>query len=273
MGAGSPPPGPPGHPELALLNVPGAFAAMAQHLPHEIGTYVPDNGSQLCSREVFALTHPVFAEMTVSVWRRATSPHRTLSGRSCLSSRCPERATSPRVLSQPLDQGGEMRRHLVRRAEALPFALDRERFAAASRDEFGELDGIDVDCEDGIGAALSERFHDARAAGAITGPQGVEVIVYGLEDSLIVALREEEPPCGLPVALRQLATYSFEAKYVVDLEDRSFGEACEAIEELLQRASGLLPSYGALRRGEKGLGPDGRRRRFRALRHHIRRRR
>jgi hypothetical protein len=31
-----------GHPELALLNVPGAFAPMAQQLLNEIGTYVLD---------------------------------------------------------------------------------------------------------------------------------------------------------------------------------------------------------------------------------------
>jgi hypothetical protein len=104
--------------------------------------------------------------------------------------------------------------------------------------------------------------HDALDAGAITGPPGVEVIVYALEDSVIVAVRDEQLPFELPVALRQLATYSFETKYVVNFDDRSFGEACAAIEELLQRASALLPSFEVLRRGERGLGRDGRRRRF-----------
>ena len=159
-----------------------------------------------------------------------------------------------------------MKRPLARRAAPMPFALDSERFAAATREEFGELEGIDVDCEDGIGAALSHRFHDALDAGAINGPPGVEVIVYALEDSVIVAVRDEQLPFELPVALRQLATYSFETKYVVDFDDRSFGEACEAVEELLQRASSLLPSFEALRRGERGLGRDGRRRRFVRLR-------
>ncbi|MBS1895475.1 MAG: hypothetical protein JST59_29600 [Actinobacteria bacterium] len=148
----------------------------------------------------------------------------------------------------------------------MPFSLDRVRLAESDRKEFGEPEGVDFDSESGIGAALSERFHDAHTAGAITGPPGVEVIVYALEDSLIVAVREEQPRFGSPVAGRQLATHSFEAKYVVDPGDRSFGEACEAIEELLQRANGLLPSYEAMRRGERGLGPDGRRRRFGELR-------
>lgn len=155
-----------------------------------------------------------------------------------------------------------MKRPLARRAAVAPFALDRERFASATREEFGELEGIDAGWEGGIGAALSHRFHDALYAGAITGPPGVEVIVYALEDSVIVAVRDEQPPFELPVALRQLATYSFETKYVVNFEDESFGEACAAIEELLARASALLPSFEALRRGERGLGRDGRRRRF-----------
>jgi hypothetical protein len=55
-----------GHPELALLNVPGAFAPMAQQLLNEIGTYVLDSGARLGSGEVFALTHPRFAEMVVT---------------------------------------------------------------------------------------------------------------------------------------------------------------------------------------------------------------
>jgi hypothetical protein len=159
-----------------------------------------------------------------------------------------------------------MKRPLARRAAVVPFALDRERFATATREEFGELEGIDVNCEDGIGAALSHRFHDALDAGAISGPLGVEVIVYSLEDSVIVAVRDDQLPSELPVALRQLATYSFETKYVLNFEDRSFGEACAAIEELLARASSLLPSFEALRLGERRLGRDGRRRRFWRLR-------
>jgi len=159
-----------------------------------------------------------------------------------------------------------MKRPLARRAAVAPFALDRERFARITREEFGELEGIDAGCEDGVGAALSRRFHDALEAGAISGPPGVEVIVYALEDSVIVAVREEQLTFELPVALRQLATYSFETKYVVNFDDESFSEACAAIEELLARASSLLPSFEALRLGERGLGRDGRRRRFWRLR-------
>lgn len=66
--------------------------------------------------------------------------------------------------------------------------------------------------------------------------------------------------------LRQLASYSFETKYVLNSEDESFEEACAAIEELLDRANELPPNFAALRRGERGLDHDGRRRRFVALR-------
>ena len=152
------------------------------------------------------------------------------------------------------------------RAAPTSFALDRERFARVTRKDFGELEGVDSCCEGGVAAALAHRFHDALEAGAITGPAGLDVIVYALDDSLIVAVREEELPVNLPVALRQLATCSFETKYVFDPENESFAEACAAIEELLARACALLPSFEALRRGERGLGRDGRRRRFASLR-------
>jgi hypothetical protein len=159
-----------------------------------------------------------------------------------------------------------MKRPLAPRAAPDSFALDRERFGAATREGFGELEGIDGYCEGGVAMALTRRFGDAREAGAIIGPPGVEVIVYGIEDSLIVALREEELPIELPVAMRQLATISFETKHVLNSADQSFEEACAAIEELLARASALLPSFAALKRGERGLGSDGRRRRFWRLR-------
>jgi len=156
-----------------------------------------------------------------------------------------------------------MKRPFAARAAPDSFALDRERFAAATREDFGELEGIDAYCEGGVALALSRRFGDAREAGAISGPPGIEMIVYGIEDSLIVALREEELPIELPVPMRQLATISFETKYVFNAADESFEEACAAIEELLARASALLPSFAALKRGERGLRRDGRRRRFR----------
>ena len=140
------------------------------------------------------------------------------------------------------------------------FALDRERFARYMRREFGELEGIDSGCEGGITAALEYRFHDAREAEAISGPDGVESIVYALGDSVIVAVREVELPSHLRVALRQLATYSFEVKYVLDYRDHSFEEACAAIEALLEYASALVPSFEVMRRGERALGGRGLRR-------------
>lgn len=146
------------------------------------------------------------------------------------------------------------------------FAFNRERFAQATRKGFGELEGLEVSCEGGIAVALSRRFHDAIEAGAISGPAGVEVIVYAVEDSVIVAVREGELPRNLSVPMRQLATYSFETKSVVDGQDGSFDEACEAIEELLRRAGELLPSFAALRAGERKLGPGGRWRLLKGLR-------
>jgi hypothetical protein len=55
-----------GHPELVLLNVPGCFAPMAQQLLNEVGEYVLETGARLCNGEIFALSHPRFAEMVVT---------------------------------------------------------------------------------------------------------------------------------------------------------------------------------------------------------------
>ena len=122
--------------------------------------------------------------------------------------------------------------------------------------------GSTANCEGGLPRALENRFADASNSGAISGPPGVEVIVYGLDDSLIVALREVDLPRNLPVALRQLATYSFETKYVIDHRDSSFGEASAAIEELLAKANSILPSFYALLEGERALIGRGNRRLF-----------
>jgi hypothetical protein len=146
-----------------------------------------------------------------------------------------------------------MKNPFARTAATGSFALDRGRFDEATREEFGELVGIDADCEGGVGRALELRFADASDAGAIFSPPGVEVIVYDLNDSLIVAVREVDLPRSLPVPLRQLATYSFETKYVIDYRDVSFEEVCRAIDELLAKANSLLPSFYALRLGEMAL--------------------
>lgn len=164
-----------------------------------------------------------------------------------------------------------MKRPSTRGAAPAAFALDRRCFARLTEEELGELTGIDPYDEDGIGGALSKRFHDAFYAGAVEGPPGVEVMVYAFGDSVMVAVREDGPTGDWP--WRQLATYSFEARYVIDPNDRTFEEACAAIEALLESASALLPSFEAMRRAERALGPDGRRRPLRAVRQLVRRRR
>lgn len=146
------------------------------------------------------------------------------------------------------------------RASCGTFRLDRVRFSRYLQDEFDELVGIEMDFEGGIAAAIESRFHDAREAGAILCPPGLEVIVYALDDSLIVAVREVDLPADLPVRLRQLATFSFETKYVIDCTDQSFEEGCAAIEELLVRATSLLPSFEALQSGERAPKQRGLRR-------------
>ena len=59
------------HPELALINVPGALAPMAQQLLNEIGEYVLGSGARLDTGELFELTHPRFPRMLVTFARLA----------------------------------------------------------------------------------------------------------------------------------------------------------------------------------------------------------
>lgn len=144
------------------------------------------------------------------------------------------------------------------RSASASFKLDRALFARATRETYGELEGLDYQAEGGIAAALSQRFHDALEAGAIRGPAGIETIVYAVEDSVIVAVREGELPRERSLPMRQLATYSIETKYVIEARDGGFNELCAGIEELLARAGALLPSLEALRVGEQAFIRGGR---------------
>lgn len=63
---------------------------------------------------------------------------------------------------------------------------------------------------------------------------------------MIIAVREDEFPVDLLVAMRQLATFSLETKYVLNSQDENFEETCAAIEELLARATEFPPSSAAL---------------------------
>lgn len=144
-------------------------------------------------------------------------------------------------------------RHPRRGVRCEEFRLDRDRFAQHLRREFGELVGLEGGFESGgTASAIESRVSDARDAGAILGPPGVEVVVYGLDDSMIAAVREIELP-PIPTPLRQLATCSFEVKYLVAHDEEAFDGLCATVEKLLGRASALLPSFHALLAGERSL--------------------
>jgi hypothetical protein len=139
---------------------------------------------------------------------------------------------------------------LVRSALATErFKLDRERFAdylvRSGVERFG------FSCAAGVhfGEAIAARFDDAERANAILGPPGVQPALYPVaRDWLIAAVRErssEEPP------QRQLASRAFDAFGVAIHGDERFEECCTGIEAVLDRASALLPSFAALRRGER----------------------
>lgn len=129
------------------------------------------------------------------------------------------------------------------------FKLDRERFAehliASGVERFG------FNCAAGVhfGETIAARFDEAERAHAILGPPGVQAVLYPVaRDWLIAAVRErssDESPA------RQLATRSFEAFEVACHGDERFEECCAGIEAVLERASALLPSFAALRRGER----------------------
>jgi hypothetical protein len=128
------------------------------------------------------------------------------------------------------------------------FRLDRARLAAWVIEAEDELSGLDVDDEDGPAAAVSSRFADARAAGAIDGPEDTVVNVYPVRaEGLIVAVREAELPAAMRWPMRQVATFGFEVEEVARHGDASFEGCCDALAELLDRAGRLLPELQALR--------------------------
>jgi hypothetical protein len=132
------------------------------------------------------------------------------------------------------------------------FRLDGGRLASHLIASGGERFGIDSDDERGFAAAVATRFADAKQAEAIRGPAELEVMVYAINPhGLIVALRERELPSERRLPLRQLATYSFDADEVACYGDERFEECCAAINELLDRANALLPSFLAMRAGER----------------------
>ena len=132
------------------------------------------------------------------------------------------------------------------------FRLDCGRLAGHLIASDGERFGIDSEDERGFAAAVATRFADAKQAGAIGGPAELEVMVYATNPhGLIVALRERELPNDRRLPLRQLATYSFDADEVACYGDERFEECCAAINELLDRANALLPSFTAMRAAER----------------------
>ncbi|HEV7805435.1 MAG TPA: hypothetical protein VGO80_06440 [Solirubrobacteraceae bacterium] len=64
---------------------------------------------------------------------------------------------------------------------------------------------------------------------------------------MIIAVRELTPPAGVPWrALRQIASMSIEAHDIGEYGDETFAAACQALDEILRVASGLVPSLRAL---------------------------
>jgi muconolactone delta-isomerase len=54
------------HPELVLLNVPGAFAPWAHHLLNEMAGHLVETGTRLQPGEIFAFNNPRFPGMAVT---------------------------------------------------------------------------------------------------------------------------------------------------------------------------------------------------------------
>lgn len=131
--------------------------------------------------------------------------------------------------------------------ETRRFGLDADRLARFLFERGEESFGIDPRDEDGFGRAIASRFADAEEAGAIDGPEGVEVVLYPVaSECLIVTVRELKIPHEVPWPLRQVATLSFDPDEVACRGDETFAECCRAIRELLRRADALLPGLRAL---------------------------
>lgn len=129
------------------------------------------------------------------------------------------------------------------------FHLDAGRLAAHVL--VGEAALFGFDCRDDLGraAAVTGRFADAQAAGAIRAPEGAAVHLYPVGPrALMVAVREVPAPADyVDWPCRQVATYSFDADEIAPPGDTRFETCLDGLVELLERANALLPDLRAIR--------------------------
>lgn len=129
------------------------------------------------------------------------------------------------------------------------FHLDSGRLAAHVLASEGALFGFD--CREGIwrASAVTVRFADSQAAGAIRGPEDAAVHLYPVGPrALMIAVREVPAPADyVEWPCRQLATYSFDADEISPPGDACFETCLDGLAELLERANSLLPDLDAIR--------------------------
>jgi len=129
------------------------------------------------------------------------------------------------------------------------FHLDSGRLAAHVLAEEAALFGFD--CRDDIwrATAVTERFADAQAAGAIRAPEDAAVHLYPVGPrALMVAVREVPAPADyVDWPCRQVATYAFDADEIAPPGDACFETCLDGLAELLERANALLPDLHAIR--------------------------
>lgn len=129
------------------------------------------------------------------------------------------------------------------------FHLDAGRLAAHVLAEEATLFGFD--CRDDIwrATAVTDRFADAQAAGAIRGPEDAAVHLYPVGPrALMLAVREVPAPADyVDWPCRQVATYSFDVDEIAPPGDACFEICLDGLAELLERADALLSDLYAIR--------------------------
>jgi hypothetical protein len=131
-----------------------------------------------------------------------------------------------------------------------PFRLDRERLRAYLTEEHKSEPRLEIGGPGGVAGAIDTRVSDAYDAGALSGPENVELETYAVDDALVVAVREDQVDPGNPAYRRQVATYSIESRYLSD-PDTSETACFTAIEAVLARADRLVPTLRLLQDAER----------------------
>lgn len=129
------------------------------------------------------------------------------------------------------------------------FRLDREQLRSYITNEYETDPRLQLSESRGLARAINDRMQDARDSGALSDPDNIELATYDLDETLLIAVREDRVDPSAPAYKRQITTYPIESRRLSD--EATTETACfEAIEAVLARANQLFPMLRLLQHAE-----------------------